>query len=216
MKIKVYIIVWKGLKEWGLQRFPKPKHSNGPIICHCSHFISSSSPAVIHKSLLSPLRNAAPQASFARMPWLRSWFYHPLAFLQTLFWRNGTREEPVIRDETTMLISSFVSLFFCWPKLIIFSDAKEEKPPIAEERKNSVFPLKHPEGKTPEVVSFGQDNILFLLYTHLCFVTVLSLLFSWRVLASKYDLLCVILFETTFIHQTKCKHDAAFSTLSCW
>lgn len=209
MKIKVYIIVWKGLKAWGLQMFPKPKHSNGPIICHCSDFISSSSPAVTHKSLLSPLRNAAPQASFARMPWLRSWFYHPLAFLQTLFWRNGTREEPVIRDETTMLISSFVSLFFCWAKLIIFSDAKEGKPPIAEERKNSLCPLKHPEGKTPEDVSFGQDNILFPLFT------VLSLLFSWRLLASKY-LLCVILFETTFIHQTKCKHYAAFSTLSCW
>lgn len=109
----MYVTVRSGLKKWGFQTFLKPKHSNGPIICNCSHFTSSSSAAVTHKPLLSLLHNAAPQeAFFARIPWLRSCFQHPLVFLQTLLWRNGTREETVTRDETKFLISSFVSFVF--------------------------------------------------------------------------------------------------------
>lgn len=193
--------------------FPKPKYSDRPIIRQCSHFFSSSSPSVRHQSLLSPLHSAAPQAPFARTPWLRYWLHHPRAFLQMLFLGKQNK-----RGGSYKRWDNIADQLFYLPLLLLsqthnFLTCKAGEASPSWRRKKFGLSTETPRRQNTRGYFFLGGQLPFPSLHPLCSSTFLPFLFSWRLLTSRY-LLWIVLFETTFIHQTR--HDAASSALSSW
>lgn len=215
IKIKLYIIVWRGLKEWGFQMFPNPKHSNGPITCHCSYFISSSSPAVIHKSLLSPLHNAASQASFGRNALVEVLVSPPSSLPpDTVLEKWNKRRAGYKRWD------NIADQLFCLPPLLLsqthnFLRCKSKEASLSWRREKFSLSTETRRRQNTRGHSSWAGQLSCPFLHPLCFFTIFSLPFSQRLRASRY-LLQVILFETTCIHLIRGKQDAASSALSCW
>lgn len=94
-----------------------------------------------------------PQAPLARMSWLRSSFHHLLAFLQTLFQRNGTRKEPAEMKQHCW--SALLSPFFSAEPNSCFSQMQKREASLSWRREKFSLPTKTPRRQNTRICFFG-------------------------------------------------------------